>query len=127
MDEKVIIALVAGTSAIVGGLLSTVLSPIIKHHLEASAARMDRQREQIQAWRDMVLYIGRNSADLGSVGQEIQAHRDFLTLEPHLTDEVRRSIYSKSITIVVGSTLPKQLRDLTSEISRIEKQWGLRK
>ncbi|MGB3749143.1 MAG: hypothetical protein WA961_13145 [Rhodanobacter sp.] len=127
MDEKVIIALVAASSAVVGGLISAVLGPVIKHHLEQSAAERDRKRAQVQAWRDMVLYIERNSNGQVNVGPDIQVHQDFLTLEPYLSDEARRSIYSQNMTIIVGSSFPKQLRDLTAEISRIEKQWGLRK
>lgn len=126
MDEKLIIALVAAGSAIVGGLLSTVLGPVIRHHLEQSSAQKDRRRAQIQKWRDMVLQLDRESGGDINVGPALQAHPDFLTLEPHLAPEARRSVYAQNMTIMVGSTLAKQLRDMTAEISRIEKQWGLR-
>jgi hypothetical protein len=127
VDERIVIALVAAASAVAGGLISTVLGPVIKHHLARSAADQDRRRNQIQAWRDMILYIDRQFPNDLDVGLEIQAHGDFLTLEPYLGDEVRRSIYRQNTTLIVGSSLAKQLRDLAAEISRVEKTWGLRK
>jgi hypothetical protein len=127
VDERIVIALVAAVSAVVGGLISTVLGPVIRHHLAQSAADQDRRRNQIQAWRDMILYIDRHFPNELDVGSEVQAHADFLTLEPYLSDEVRQSIYRQNTTLVVGSTLAKQLRDLAAEISRVEKKWGLRK
>lgn len=126
MDEKLIIALVAAVSAVIGGLISTVLGPVIKHRLEQSAADKNRRREQIQKWRDMVLQIDSDAGSNIDVGPALQAHPDFLTLEPHLREEARRSVYAQSMTIIVGSTLAAQLRNMTAEISRIEKNWGLR-
>lgn len=126
MDEKLVIALVAAASAIAGGLISAVLGPVIKHRLERSAVERDRRRGQIQRWRDMVLQIDRESGGNIDVGPALQAHPDFLTLEPYLTEEARRSVYAQGLTIMVGSTLAAQLRTMTAEISRIEKEWGLR-
>ena len=125
MDEKLIIAVVAAVSAVIGGLISTVLGPIIKHRLEQSATDKNRRREQIQKWRDMVLQIDKESGGNLDVGPALQAHPDFLTLEPHLTEEAKRSVYAPARTIIVGSTLVAQLRNMTAEISRVEKEWGL--
>ncbi len=126
VDEKLIIALVAAVSAVIGGLISTVLGPVIKHRLEQAASDKNRRREQIQKWRDMVLQLDRESGGDIDVGPALQAHGDFLTLEPYLSEEARRSVYARNMTILVGSTLAAQLRNMTSEIARIEKDWGLR-
>ena len=126
MDDKLLIALIAGGSAIVGGLITSVLGPVIRHWLEASTKDKDRRRAQIQAWRDMVTKLNYERDPNVNIGEEIQAHPDFLTLEPHLSEVARSSIYARNFLVSLGSALPAQLRTLTAEISRIEKQWKLR-
>jgi len=126
VDEKLIIALVAAGSAILGGIISAALGPIIKHWLEQSSSRNDRHRAQIEKWRSMVLQIDQESGGEINVGPALQAHPDFLTLEPYLSDEARRSVYEQKLVVMVGSTLAAQLRTMTAEISRIEQDWKLR-
>jgi hypothetical protein len=126
MDEKLIIALVAASSAIVGGLITSVLGPVIKHGLEQSSVKKSRQREQIQKWRNMVIQVDRETDGSIDVGAALQVHPDFLTLEPYLTEEANRAVHAPNRTAVFGSTLQAPLSNMSTEISRVEKEWGLR-
>jgi len=126
MDDKAFLALIAAGPAIGGGLLTTVLGPVIKHYLEQASVNKAHKREQIQRWRALVIELHRESGgDLG-VGSMIEKHPDFLSLEPHLTEQARHAIYSKNIVIVDDQTLANPLEVIKNEISRIEGSWGLR-
>jgi hypothetical protein len=126
MDERLILALVAVGSAVLGGFLSAVIGPLIKHRLEQSAARKFQQREQIQKWRQMVLDVDQASGGNLDVGPVLQLHPEFLSLEPYLSDETRRGVYGQNRTLVIGQSLAKPLQEIKREIARVEREWGLR-
>lgn len=127
MDDKIIIAIVAAVSAVLGGLVTAILGPIIKHRLEQSTAEKSRKREQIVKWRQMLLDVDR--AAEGNISPEVllQIHPEYITLEPHLTEQARRVGRGENRTIVVGQALSLPLETLKNEIARIEHEWGLRK
>jgi hypothetical protein len=126
MDETIIIAVVAAVSAVLGGVVTAVLGPVIKHRLEQSAAEKSRRREQVARWRQMLLDVNRDAAGNASPGEILQVHPDYITLEPFLTDEARRVAVRENRMIVVGQALCLPLECLKDEIARIEQQWGLR-
>jgi hypothetical protein len=126
MDEKVVLSLIAAGSAIVGGFISAIVGPVIKHRLDLSAARKIRQREQIHKWREMVLEVDRASGGNLDVGPTLQLHPEFLSLEPYLSEEARRSVYGQNRTLVVGQSLAKPLQTIKREIARVENEWSLR-
>lgn len=45
MDDKSLVAIIAAISAIIGGLISLVIGPVIKHRLDQSAADRERKKE----------------------------------------------------------------------------------
>lgn len=126
MDDKLLLAAVAAGSAVFGGFITAVLGPVIRHRLEQSTAKKAHQRVQIQKWREMVLQVDRKCDGDINVGPTLQVHPEFLSLEPYLNEETRRSVNGQNHTIVVGQSLAKPLQDLKREIARIEKEWGLR-
>ena len=127
MDEKVILALVATGSAVAGGLITSVVAPIVKHWLERSAVERDRRREQIKRWRSMILEVERLFNESGELGLSLQLHPDFLSLEPHLEGEVQRVAYAPNRTVSLGVHLPHPLQMIKDDIARIEREWGVEK
>jgi hypothetical protein len=127
MDDKLIIAIVAAVSAILGGIVTGVLAPFIKHRLEQAVAEKERKRLQIAKWREMVLEVDRAAAGNISPGELLHLHAAYITLEPHLTESARRIARAENRTFVVGQALCLPLETLKSEVARIEKEWGPRK
>ena len=74
------------------------------------------------------MVYGLNNTLLGNpeleVHEEIHRHKDFASLEPHLTHDGIRAV-SRTMTITVGAHLPEPLYQLQQEIARIEREWGL--
>lgn len=127
MDEKIIIAIVAALSAVLGGVVTAILGPVIKHRLERAAAEKSRKREQIAKWRQMLLDVDHVAEGNISPGEILQVHPEYITLEPHLTEQARRVARGENRTFVVGQSLSLPLETLKNEIARIEHEWGLRK
>ena len=73
----------------------------------------------------MVLDINQRCRDENEVGQLLQLHRDYLSLEPHLSEKTRLSIFGDNRTVVVGQSLSVPLENVKKDISRVEKKWGL--
>ena len=127
MDEKIITALVAAVSAVLGGVVTATLGPVIVHRLGQSAGDKSRKREQVAKWRRMLPDVNRDAAGNVRPGEVLQVHPEYMTLEPFLTDQARRVVGGENRTIVVGPALSLPLETLKDEIARIEHQWGLRK
>lgn len=127
MDDKLLVALIAAVSAIAGGLISSVLGPVIKHRLDQSVENKASKKAQIQAWRDMVHAVHREADGDMDVGPILQKHPDYLSLEPHLRAEARRAVYADNRVIVMGQVFAEPLAIVSREIARIEGSWGLRK
>ena len=127
MEDKLLVALVAAASAVVGGAISAVLGPIIKHRLEQKSEDSERKRVQIRKWREMLGEVQKDAGGNMNPNPLLHVHPDFLTLEPHLKPEIRRRVHGENRTFLVGSGLAKPLRDLALEIERIELEWGVAK
>lgn len=125
MDEKIIISIVAALSAILGGLITSILAPIIKHWLEQSITEKSRKRELIVKWRNMILEIAEAANGDINPTELIQRHRNYFSLEPHLSNEAKKIARAENRTIVVGNALSLPLEALKNEIARIEKDWNL--
>jgi hypothetical protein len=127
MTDKLLLALIAAGSAVVGGLITSVLSPWVKHRIERSAGEIDRKRQLIAEWRNMITTIA-NATDKPDEARSIlQSHPAFLSLEPHLSDEARRAAYAREFIVASGVKLPYPLHTIKVDISRIEKLWRLAK
>ena len=57
--DNIYTAIVAAAAAIVGGLITAVVGPLIKHKLEQAAAKQKQRQEQIIKWRQMILDVNR--------------------------------------------------------------------
>lgn len=126
MDDKIIIAIVAASSAVLGGAITGVVAPFIKHRLEQVATEKARKRGQIAKWRQMLLEVDRAAEGSGSPGRILHLHAEYIALEPFLTEGARKVARAENRTSVVGQALCLPLETLKDEIARIEKEWKLR-
>ncbi len=76
MDDKIIIAIVAAVSAVLGGIVTAILGPIIRYRLEAATTETVRKREQIAKWRQMLLDVDRDARESGSPSEILQVHSE---------------------------------------------------
>ena len=126
MNENIITALVAAASALFGGIVSGVVAPFVKHRLDQAVVKQSRKRDQIARWRKMVLEVNQANELNISLDESLQLHPEYITLEPYLTNDARRTARSESRVLVVGQVLPFPLETLKEEIARIEQEWGLK-
>lgn len=127
MDSTVITALISGVSAVVGGVITAIGAPLVKHWLEQCASEKNRKREQIAKWRQMLLDVNLAAGGNISPGSKLHLHPEYIALEPLLTEAARKVVRAENRTIVVGQALSVPLETLKNEIARIESQWGLGK
>lgn len=125
MNDTLLIASVAAASAITGGLLHAVIGPWIKHRQEQIVAEKSRRRVPLQTWRTMLLQVERNCEHQNDVGQSLQLHPDYMSLETHLRKETKNALYGDNRTMVVGQSLPLPLEKVKEDIAMLEKKWGL--
>lgn len=125
-SDKILVAIISLISAVIGGTLTSIVSPLIKANLDEKQKEKDRKRAQIKEWRDMLLEVQLKAENGSEVGQLVQLHPAYLTLEPYLDDEVRKSLHRDNRIMVIETSLSKPLEDLKKEISRIELKWKLR-
>lgn len=126
MNENIITALVVAASALSGGIVTGVISPFFKHRLDQAVVKQSRKRDQIARWRKMVLEVNQVAEGDMSPNESLQIHPDYITLEPYLTDNARRTVGSENRVLVVGQVLPFPLETLKNEIARLEREWGLK-
>ncbi len=127
MDDKYLVAIIAAMSAIVGGLITSVLGPVIKHHLDQSVEGKARKRSLVQTWRNIIIDVHREADGDMDVGPLLQKHTDYLSLEPHLSAQARQAVHADNLVLVVGQVFAEPLAIITREIGHIEGVWGLRK
>jgi hypothetical protein len=125
MNDKLLVALIAAASAGIGGLITAVLGPWVKHRLDLKTAETDRKRQLIAEWRSMVSAIANETSDPDKARSLLQGNSVFLSLEPHLSDDARRNAYARSFTVASGVEVPYPLHAIKLDITRIEKSWGL--
>lgn len=61
----------------------------------------------------------------GNIGDLIQKHPDYLSLEPYLSEPTRKAAYTRSFYVRVGSSLPEPLPSYKREIEQIAAKWKL--
>lgn len=127
MNDKLLLALVAAASAVIGGLITSVLAPWVKHRIELKTAETNRKRQLVSDWRQMIVEITKDASQPDKARALLQNHPTFLSLEPHLTEEARSAAYARNFTIAIGVEVPYPLHVIKMDINRIEKSWGLHK
>jgi hypothetical protein len=124
-NEKILISIIAAVSAVLGGILTSVISPYVKIKIEESSKEKERKRALIIEWRRMILEVQSSTEYENQVSQNLQIHPSFLSLEPHLSKEAKNRFHRSSRTITAGSALSTPLLVIKDEISRLEKEWRI--
>ena len=126
--DNIYTAIVAAAAAIVGGLITAVVGPLIKHKLEQAAAKQKQRQEQIIKWRQMILDVNRAVDGNLDPSDQLFIHPDYISFEPNITIDAKREVRNETITIVDGQKgLSYPLEILKNEIARVEKEWSLLK
>ena len=123
MDEKVVIAIVAAVSALIGGVITSIVSPWVRYKLERNSAEIDRKRQTIADWREMIAELSNQVGEPQEAQILLQRHPIFQSLEPHLSEEARRAAYARNFTAAAGVHIPYPLHVIKNDIMRIEKEW----
>jgi hypothetical protein len=98
---------------------------LVGRTLERRFRAQDRRRAQIATWRKMLKEVGELGVGRIDVGELAQKHVDYLSLEPHLTEEGKLIMRTPCRKLTPHSALGTQLDALALEINRIEREWGL--
>ena len=97
VNEKIVIALIAALSAIVGGIITSVVSPKIKAKLDYKTKDEERKRALIQEWRKMLLELHTQSnGHANRIASLAKTHPSYLSLEPLLSEEAKKNMYCKT-------------------------------
>jgi hypothetical protein len=118
-------AVVAAIAAIVGGLLTAVVGPLVKHKLELKRADIERKRGKIHAWRELVGSAAREFQEGRSIKAYLESQPSFHDLMGHLPDSVIEEVSRESRIFVVESSMQHPLSLLSHEVSKLERKWGL--
>ncbi len=124
-NEKVLVSIIAAVSAVLGGILTSVISPYVKVKIEEATREKERKRALIAVWRKMLLEVQSAKEYENEVSQILGVHPSYLSLEPHLSKEGKKRFHAGARTITVGSPLSTPLIAIKDEISRLEKEWGV--
>jgi hypothetical protein len=136
-SETVIVALVSLTSATIGGVIVSLIAPLVNWRIEKKRLKRSYQEALIQKWRQMVhdITLKLDEIERGEASRPanvrspeaffLERHPDFPSLMSVLPDSAQYEIFG-SMTIHAGRTLPHALICLIDEIGKIEEKWGLR-
>lgn len=126
MQDDVFVAVVACVSAIAGGLLTAVIAPAIKHYFNRANEVRATRRERIRKWREMLVVVGSRAEEFGEhIGIHLQRHEEYLSLEPHLSEDTRAAIFSPPPTLELGRAYPEHIELLKAEVEKLEREWKL--
>jgi hypothetical protein len=99
--------------------------------LEAGRRERQAKREAlIKSWRGMVYRIHRDMTRPGAESKPtvawLKEHPEFLSLKPHLDDQVISTLYGRVwVSSLPNSSLEGSLHRVLQDIDRIEEEWGL--
>jgi hypothetical protein len=126
LNQTILVAIVSFCSAIVGGAMSAIVAPYVRFHLDERKRRDEQRRAQIKRWRSMLIEISdKLRSDGGDLRFMLQHHPEYITLEPHLPDELKQAAYTRSFYVKMGTFLPLPLESYKHEIAAIEARWNL--
>jgi len=118
---------------ILGALITYVVAPWAKDRVEAGKEKRAFRRGQIERARSDVQIAFKNAAKKSEPFEaHIQKTRGFLDIEHSLPESTRERIRKSQTqrTIVVQPDGPTGIqgiaRELLDEISKLEKEWGLK-
>jgi hypothetical protein len=136
-SETVTVALISLASATIGGVIVSLIAPLVGWKIEQKKLTRSYREGLIQKWRQMIHDVTLKLAEIerGEVPRPthvrspeaffLEQHPDFISLKPLLPQSALYEIFG-AMTVHAGRTLPHALIYLTDEIGKIEEKWGLR-
>ncbi len=129
-------AIVTGVTVVIAsiaGIVGTVVRHWMGSREQRKSKEIERRRERIGEWRDMVGDVAKTFDDLEDknevkISALLKRNKSFYSLQPYLKKEVLKQLFSDepyTIAVSIGYPLPPRLNILIEEIARLEKQWGL--
>ncbi|WP_330233975.1 hypothetical protein OHA40_16880 [Nocardia sp. NBC_00508] len=125
MAETIVVALVAGVFALVGGVIGSIGAPWTNWAIQKRKDDRQHQRDLVDKWRNGI-------AELVS-GQEANGLSWYESLRPHLSAELISKIEPGYGNRVIGIPInpdrdharPPEIRELLATVDQLEKEWGL--
>lgn len=123
MDSKIIVALIA----FVGGLTAGTILPWVKWEIEKRRLQRTRRIELIDEWRMMLSAVRENASDGSKILLLLESHASYESLKAHSKyNPVSTLGISIEPALTIGPKRPPHLDELSKEVQRIEREWGLK-
>lgn len=128
MDLTLKIALIAGASAVLGGLVTAVLAPHVAWGIEKRREVQNARKELIHNIRRMIVDY-RNATDttfgVSVLGESLSRNVSWLKVKPYLREATLREISEANNSTIESNKAREALSILEDEITRIQKLWKL--
>ncbi len=113
--------------SLIVGLGSGVFGALLNNHYDCKKQKNQYRKDQIIAWRKMIAELCAESEHIGYVRENIAKRHAWLSLQPHISEDVMKELRSEAITVVSGDAMRQGYYEglLLQEIARIEKKWKL--
>jgi hypothetical protein len=124
MDPTFKIALVAGASAIIGGLVTGVIAPHVAWGIEKRRDRTANRRILLSSARKMIAEVAKQRGTAGTLMELLERREEFHGVKRYLSNEVIGELH-RPHTAIVGSTIDAGLSYLSDELAKLEQKWKL--
>lgn len=128
MDLTLKIALIAGASAVLGGLVTAVIAPHVAWGIEKRRAAQQEKQSIILNIRRMIVDY-RNTTDtpfgVKALGNSLDRNVSWLKVKPYLRESILRDISEASNSTIASDKGQLALSILEEEVTQIQKMWKL--
>ena len=126
MDEKVLVALIGLTSALIGG----VIVAWANWGIEKRKQKLLYRKELIASWRNMLAdaaaYQKNNNATDQDVYVYLERHKDYYSYRPYIKVDAQTALgLMTAKNKADDSSLSPLLHNVMMTITRMEKEWDL--
>lgn len=124
MDPTLKIALVAGASAVIGGLVTGVIAPHIAWGIEKRRDKIANRRTLLSNARKMIAEVAKQRGTAGTLMELLERREEFHAVKPYLSNNAIGELH-KPRTAIVGSTIDAGLSYLADDLTALEQKWKL--
>src|ERR1044072_425027 len=128
MSDTITAAIVGVSRGIVTGRLSALFPPWVQWGIEQKRLKFQKRKDLIAEWRALIKLV--NSPTTAMINShlylgDILVRNGWLTLKPHLSPLTRQHMESVWASYCYGVAGGIEVKLLTDEVARIEKEWKL--